>query len=67
MHIASFQEHLKSFLSKKGHGVSNSAWRLQLYQKRDSGTCVFLWICEISKNTFFTENLRATASELNQL
>ena len=31
-------------------------------KKRDFGTGVFLWICEISKNTFFTEHLRATAS-----
>ena len=27
-----------------------------------SGTGVFLWICEISKNTFFTDNVWTTAS-----
>ena len=30
--------------------------------KRDSGTSVSCEFCEISKNTFFTEHLRATAS-----
>ena len=35
---------------------------LHLYSKRDSGTGVFLWIYEISKNFFFTEHLQETAS-----
>ena len=35
---------------------------LQLYLKRDSGTGVSCEFCEISKNTFFTEHLWATAS-----
>ena len=30
--------------------------------KKGSGTAVFLWIYEISKNTFFTEHLWTTAS-----
>ena len=33
--------------------------------KRDSGTGVFLWFYEISKNIFFTEHLCATASGLS--
>ena len=28
-------------------------WGLQLYQKRDFGTSVFVWILQISKNIFF--------------
>ena len=35
---------------------------LQFYQKGGSDTVVFLWICEIFKNIFFTETIRATAS-----
>ena len=35
---------------------------LQLYLKRGSDTDVFLWICEIFKNTFFTEHQLTTAS-----
>ena len=39
------------------------AWGLQLYLKWGCGTDVFLWcFCKISKNTFFTEHLQATAS-----
>ena len=40
------------------------AWGLQLYWKRDSDTGVFLWICEISKKTFFTEHSAARKSFL---
>ena len=40
------------------------AWGLQLYWKRDPGTGIFLWILLISKNTFFTEHLWATASDI---
>ena len=39
-----------------------AGWGLQLYQKRDSATGVFSWILQVSKNTFFTEYLRMTAS-----
>ena len=35
---------------------------VQLYLKRGSGVGVFREFCEISKNTFFTEHLWATAS-----
>ena len=37
---------------------------LQLYLKRDSGKVFSLEFCEISKNTFFTEQLRAAASKV---
>ena len=30
-----------------------ASFSLQLHYKRDSGTAIFLWIFEISKNTFF--------------
>ena len=36
--------------------------RSETLLKRDSGTGVFLF-CEISRNTFFTEHIWATASE----
>ena len=36
---------------------------LQLYQKTDSSTGVFLWILPNFKNTFFKEHTLATASE----
>ena len=32
----------------------------------NSGKGVFLWICEISKNTFFTEHLQTIASGMTQ-
>ena len=35
-----------------------AGWNLQPYQKRDSGTGVFLWILRNFANTFFTEQLR---------
>ena len=35
---------------------------LQLFEKRDSGTGVFLWILRNFKNTFFTEHLQTAAS-----
>ena len=44
--------------------IKLQAWGLKLYQKIDSGTVVFLRILEISKNTFFTEHLWTTASEI---
>ena len=37
---------------------------LQLYQKTDSSTGVFLWILPNFKNTFFKEHTLATASEI---
>ena len=40
---------------------------LQLYENRNSGTCVFCDFCKIFKNTFFVENLRSAASEKQQL
>ena len=40
---------------------------LQLYWQRGSGTGVSCEFCEISKNTFSTEHLRTTASELCQI
>ena len=36
---------------------------LQLYQKLDYYTGVFLWVLQIFKNTFFTEHLRAAAAD----
>ena len=46
-----------SFLIKLQELTQASASGLQLYLKRDTG--VFLWIFEISKNTFFfTEHLQ---------
>ena len=42
--------------------VKVQARGLQIYYKRDSGTGVFCEFCGISKNTFFTEHLRMTAS-----
>ena len=35
--------------------------------KRDCGTGVFLRVCEIFKNTFFTEHLRTTGSKSSLL
>ena len=37
------------------------------YYKRGSDTYVFTRICRISKSTFFTKHLRATASDLSKL
>ena len=36
----------------------NSWYKLYVYQKRDSGTGIFLWILRKFKNTFFTEHFR---------
>ena len=39
-----------------------ATWGLQLYQKRDSGTSIFLWILRnFSRTFYFTELLRTTA------
>ena len=35
-----------------------------LFKKRDSGKVLSCGLCEISKNTFFSEHLWTTASEL---
>ena len=43
------------------------AWGLQLYQKRDCDTDVSCEFCEIFKNTFLTEHLRATASNSSRV
>ena len=60
---------LERFAKFKGKHLCQSLFfnkvaglRLQLYLKRDSGTGVFFKFCEIFENTFFIENLRATAS-----
>ena len=48
------------------HSLFNkfAGWRLQPYQKRDSGTGDFLRIlCKIFRNTFFIEHLQVTASD----
>ena len=39
---------------------------LQLYKKETLAQVFFCEFCEISKNTFFTEHLWATASELSR-
>ena len=41
---------------------TRASFLIKFQAKRDSGTGVFLWILRISKNTFVTEQLRATAS-----
>ena len=47
--------------------MSEPLFKLQLYQKRDSATGVFLWILKQFKNTLFTEHLWISASILQQL
>ena len=38
--------------------IKSKGWGLQLYKKRNSDTCVFLWNLRNFKNTFVIENLR---------
>ena len=35
----------------------------KLYLKRDSNKGVFLWYCELFKNTYFEEDLQTAGSE----
>ena len=43
------------------------AWDLQLYQKRDSGTGIFLWILRNYLGQLFLQNITVAAFELSFL
>ena len=46
--------------------IELQVWDLKLYQKETLAQVFSCEFCEISRNTFFTEHLRTTASEHKQ-
>ena len=57
---------LKNFAKFTGkHLCQSPGWGLQLYEKRDPGTGVFLWILQDFKNSFFYRTTLVVTSFLS--
>ena len=55
----------KVFLKISQNSHEHTCARVSYLLERDSGTLFPCEFCEIAKNTFFTEHLRTTTSEMD--